>query len=121
MDPVVTAWTVTARVVRARSVRARAVKVRAPTAATAQTKTRRAGHNGRPMETTRGLMQGIIDFAGLFPPASLDMPKTLAAYAKIGFDNRYATGERYTPAWLRDPPQAEPPFWWPSWLKEARP
>jgi fumarate reductase subunit C len=46
---------------------------------------------------------------------------TLAAYAKIGFDNRYATGERYTPAWLRDPPQAEPPFWWPSWLKEARP
>ena len=54
----------------------------AATAATAQTKTRRAGHNGRPMETTRGLMQGIIDFAGLFPPASLDMPKTLAAYAK---------------------------------------
>jgi fumarate reductase subunit C len=44
---------------------------------------------------------------------------TLAAYAKIGFDNRYVTGERYTPAWLRSPPQADPPFWWPSWLKEA--
>jgi hypothetical protein len=55
---------------------------RVVTRPTAQTKTRRTGHNGRPMETTRGLMQGIIDFAGLFPPASLDMQKTVAAYAR---------------------------------------
>lgn len=45
---------------------------------------------------------------------------TLAAYFKIGYDNRYAENARYTPAWLQNPPQAEPPRWWPSWLKESR-
>jgi len=49
---------------------------------------------------------------------------TLAAYAKIGYENRHITGAEYTPAWLRNPPQAEPPFWWPRWMngaaKEAR-
>ncbi len=44
---------------------------------------------------------------------------TLAAYMKIGYEQRNAVGERYTPAWLRSPPAAEPPAWWPSWLKEA--
>lgn len=45
---------------------------------------------------------------------------TLAAYMKIGYEHRAAAGERYTPAWLQDPPTGEPPFWWPSWLKEGR-
>jgi len=45
---------------------------------------------------------------------------TLAAYMKIGYDNRYAVGTRYTPAWLQNPPQSAPPSWWPSWLREGR-
>jgi fumarate reductase subunit C len=45
---------------------------------------------------------------------------TLAAYMKIGYEHRYVEGARYTPAWLQSPPQADPPSWWPSWLKEAR-
>ena len=44
---------------------------------------------------------------------------TLAAYAKIGYDQRHDAGARYTASWLQDPPRSEPPFWWPSWLKEA--
>ena len=44
---------------------------------------------------------------------------TLAAYMKIGYAHRDQVGERYTPAWLQSPPQAAPPPWWPSWLKEA--
>jgi len=44
---------------------------------------------------------------------------TLAAYAKIGYDHADNVGARYTPAWLQDPPRSEPPFWWPSGLKEA--
>ena len=34
------------------------------------------------METTRALMQGVIDYAGLFPPAGLDMQRTVANFAK---------------------------------------
>jgi len=45
---------------------------------------------------------------------------TLAAYMKIGYEHRASAGERYTPAWLQTPPQGEPPFWWPSWLKEQQ-
>ncbi len=45
---------------------------------------------------------------------------TLAAYLKIGYTNRYLPEAHYTPAWLANPPQAAPPAWWPSWLKEAR-
>jgi fumarate reductase subunit C len=44
---------------------------------------------------------------------------TLAAYLKIGYELRGTNPEPYVPAWLRTPPQAEPPFWWPSWVKEA--
>jgi len=44
---------------------------------------------------------------------------TFAAYMKIGYENRYAEGARYTPAWLRNPPQAAPPAWWPSWLRQG--
>jgi len=42
---------------------------------------------------------------------------SLAAYMKIGYDNRHSPGLRYTPAWLVDPPQAPPPAWWPGWMK----
>jgi fumarate reductase subunit C len=44
---------------------------------------------------------------------------TLAAYMKIGYDHRHNAGARYTPAWLQDPPRAEAPWWWPSWVKGA--
>jgi fumarate reductase subunit C len=44
---------------------------------------------------------------------------TLAAYMKIGYDIRHADAPRYTPAWLANPPQADPPAWWCSWLKDA--
>jgi len=44
---------------------------------------------------------------------------TLAAYMKIATTTGTNAGARYTPAWLQDPPKGRPPFWWPSWLKEA--
>jgi hypothetical protein len=37
---------------------------------------------------------------------------------KIGYAHRDNPGMRYAPAWLQTPPQAPPPTWWPSWLKE---
>lgn len=43
---------------------------------------------------------------------------TLAAYIKIGIEHSANPGVRYVPAWLQNPPQAPPPVWWPSWLKE---
>jgi len=45
---------------------------------------------------------------------------TLAAYMKIGYEQRHNPGMRYTPAWLQNPPQAAPPAWWPSWLQEKQ-
>lgn len=42
---------------------------------------------------------------------------TLAAYYKIGSEVQYAPEAVYTPAWLRNPPQAPTPDWWPSWIK----
>lgn len=45
---------------------------------------------------------------------------TLAAYMKIGYERQNAVGERYTPAWLRIPPEAAPPAWWPSWLNQPQ-
>ncbi|HJW52482.1 MAG TPA: fumarate reductase cytochrome b subunit [Burkholderiaceae bacterium] len=44
---------------------------------------------------------------------------TLAAYMKIGYAHQDNPGVRYTPAWLQTPPQAPPPAWWPSWLRET--
>ena len=44
---------------------------------------------------------------------------TLAAYMKLGYERRGDAASRYTPAWLRTPPQSDPPFWWPPWLNEA--
>jgi len=45
---------------------------------------------------------------------------TLAAYMKIGMDRAANPGGTYTPAWLRNPPQAAPPAWWPSWMQEKQ-
>jgi hypothetical protein len=50
------------------------------------------------METTRALMHGIVDYAGLFPPASLDMPKTVANYARYrSGEDRWALGRLVVP------------------------
>ncbi len=45
---------------------------------------------------------------------------TLAAYARIGHEHRHAVGERYVPAWLRSPPAAPAPWWWPGWLEAGQ-
>jgi len=45
---------------------------------------------------------------------------TFAAYMKIGYEIRYTPNEIYTPAWLQNPPAAEAPAWWPSWIKENK-
>jgi fumarate reductase subunit C len=45
---------------------------------------------------------------------------TFAAYMKIGYQVSATPDAVYTPAWLRNPPQAEPPAWWPRWLKEDK-
>ena len=50
------------------------------------------------MESTRALMHGIVDYAGLFPPAALDMPKTVANYARHrAGDDRWALGRLVVP------------------------
>ncbi len=41
---------------------------------------------------------------------------TLAAYLKIGYAVQHIDNPVYTPAWLTNPPTAEPPSWWPNWL-----
>lgn len=43
---------------------------------------------------------------------------TLAGYYKIGKDVHLSPEAVYTPAWLRNPPQAPVPAWWPSWIKQ---
>lgn len=45
---------------------------------------------------------------------------SFATYMKIGYEIRHTPNEIYTPAWLQNPPQAEAPFWWPSWIKEHK-
>ena len=56
------------------------------------------GHNAVPMETTRALMHGIVDYAGLFPPAGLDMQKTVAQFARHrGSEDRWALGRLVIP------------------------
>ena len=42
---------------------------------------------------------------------------TLAAYFKVGYELRHAGNPTYTPAWLANPPTAEPPGWWPKRLE----
>ena len=50
------------------------------------------------METTRALMHGIVDYAGLFPPASLDMQRTVANHARHrGGPDRWALGRLVVP------------------------
>jgi fumarate reductase subunit C len=42
---------------------------------------------------------------------------TLGAYLRIGQAQQHLANPVYTPAWLANPPTAEPPGWWPSWLE----
>jgi hypothetical protein len=50
------------------------------------------------METVRALMHGIVDYAGLFPPAQLDMQRTVEAYARHrAGDDRWALGRLVVP------------------------
>lgn len=41
---------------------------------------------------------------------------TLAAYLKIGYGLQYVENPTYVPAWLANPPTAQPPSWWPGYL-----
>ena len=44
-------------------------------------------------ETLRAFLTGLIDYAGLFPPAKLDMPATVRNYATyLAADNSFALG-----------------------------
>ncbi|MEG1971324.1 MAG: hypothetical protein RR101_14525, partial [Burkholderiaceae bacterium] len=45
---------------------------------------------------------------------------TFAAYMKIGYEIRNNPNQIYTPAWLQNPPTADAPVWWPSWIKEHK-
>lgn len=50
------------------------------------------------METARALMHAIIDYAGLFPPAALDMTRTVANYARHrAGEDRWALGRLVVP------------------------
>jgi hypothetical protein len=50
------------------------------------------------METVRALMHGVIDYAGLFPPALLDMTRTVESYARHrAGDDRWALGRLVVP------------------------
>jgi len=42
---------------------------------------------------------------------------TLGAYLRIGQAQQHLVDPVYTPAWLANPPTAEPPAWWPSYLE----
>ena len=42
---------------------------------------------------------------------------TLGAYLQIGHAQQHITNPVYTPAWLANPPTAEPPAWWPGYLQ----
>ncbi len=42
---------------------------------------------------------------------------TLAAYLRIGQAQQDLQNPTYTPAWLANPPTAEPPAWWPGYLE----
>jgi hypothetical protein len=50
------------------------------------------------METVRALMHGVVDYAGLFPPALLDMTRTVEHYARHrAGDDRWALGRLVVP------------------------
>ncbi len=49
-------------------------------------------------ETLRAFLTGLIDYAGLFPPAKLDMPTTVKNYATyLAADNSFALGKLKCP------------------------
>ncbi len=52
----------------------------------------------RSMESVRALMHQIVDYAGLFPPAALDMPGAVANYARhFGGPDRWALARLVVP------------------------
>ncbi len=49
--------------------------------------------------TLRALLEGIVDYAGLFPPAQLDMPETVRNYAEyLGGPDSWMLGRLVVPA-----------------------
>ena len=53
----------------------------------------------RTAASLRALLEGLIDYAGLFPPAALDMPTAVANYAKyLAGEHRWALGRFIVPA-----------------------
>jgi len=58
----------------------------------------RAVYDRRMTETLRAFLTGLIDYAGLFPPAKLDMPTTVRHYATyLAADNSFALGKLKCP------------------------
>ncbi len=62
----------------------------------------------RRLRTAKWALTAFFLILGLF---------TLAAYLRIGQAQQHVVNPVYTPAWLANPPTAEPPAWWPSWLE----
>jgi hypothetical protein len=60
----------------------------------------RDAHAGRPIaESVTALLANIIDYAGLFPPASLDMATTVANYAShLGSEDAWLLERLIVPA-----------------------
>ncbi|HET6568116.1 MAG TPA: hypothetical protein VFG50_09130, partial [Rhodothermales bacterium] len=53
--------------------------------------------------TLRALLEGAIDYAGLFPPASLDLPRTVRCYAQYYRDSEsWMLGRFVVPAQRHD-------------------
>lgn len=55
--------------------------------------------SGQPSRAIRALMEEIVDYAGLFPPAKLPMDRAVAAYAEyLGGSDAWALGRFVAPA-----------------------
>jgi hypothetical protein len=61
-----------------------------------------------PAHTLRALVAGVVDYAGLFPPAALSMPDAVAGYAEyLASPEAWALGRFVVPATRLDELSAE--------------